>query len=178
MKRTITIGDKYKALMNYYEMNYDKDEFNHLITKLLISYEKMKGKDIDIIMLTDLMENYDVNIFDFMSYISTCKKIENQKEDYSEIIVDTDSIKAKKREEVSIKTSNLIEGKKNISIKEKDNISLGISEENKINEKVQENKISEKVEESNSNKTILDTESSNTKSNNFAPILSLGIDLT
>ena len=169
MKRTITIGDKYKALMSYYEMNYDKDEFNHLITKLLISYKKMKGKDIDIIMLADLMENYDVNIFDFMSYISSCKKNDNPKEDLSEMVIDTDLTKSNKREEGLKKASDLIKEKYDAKNKEKSNIFL---------EKFEENKTSEKIEENNDYNSILDMKPNNIKSNNFAPILDLGIDLS
>lgn len=70
MKKTIQIADKYKPLMDYYDEKFDKEEFNHFITKLLITYKKMKDKNIDLITFSELIEFYDVDIIDLIKIIS------------------------------------------------------------------------------------------------------------
>lgn len=75
MKKTITIGDKYKPLMDYYSERFDREEFNIFITRLLVCYKKMKDKNIDLITLTELLEPYDINIIDLIKIVSENAKM-------------------------------------------------------------------------------------------------------
>lgn len=77
MQRTIQIGDKYKPLMDYYSEQFDKEEFNVFITKLLVAYKKMKDKKIDLITLSELIEPYDVNIIDLIKLITENADLSN-----------------------------------------------------------------------------------------------------
>lgn len=70
MRKTIQIGDKYKPLMDYYSEQFDKEEFNIFITKLLIAYKRMKDKNIDLITFSELIEPYQVDIIDLIKLIT------------------------------------------------------------------------------------------------------------
>ena len=69
MRKTFQIGDKYKPLMEYYSSCFDKEEFNIFITKLLIAYKKMKDKNIDLIILSDLIEPYKLDLIKLIKLI-------------------------------------------------------------------------------------------------------------
>lgn len=89
MQRTIQIGDKYKSLMKWYNEQYDKEEFNVFFTKLLVAYKKMKDKNIDLIIFSELIEKYDVDIYDLIRLLEenvNSKKIAKQNDNKSDII--------------------------------------------------------------------------------------------
>ncbi|QUH22122.1 hypothetical protein [Alkaliphilus sp. B6464] len=69
MQKTIQIGDKYKPLMKWYNEQYDKEEFNVFISKLLVSFKSMKDKNIDLIIFSKLVEKYDVDIYDLIKLL-------------------------------------------------------------------------------------------------------------
>lgn len=73
MRKTIQIGDKYKPLMEYYNSQFDREEFNVFFIKILIAYKKMKDKNIDLIMLSDLIEPYDIDIVQLLKIIDNAK---------------------------------------------------------------------------------------------------------
>lgn len=73
MKRTIHIGDKHKSVIEEYEMIYDKEEFNMLITKLLLANKTLRDKNIDILVVADLIDRYNIDFFALMNSISSCR---------------------------------------------------------------------------------------------------------
>lgn len=73
MRKTIQIGDKYKTLMEYYNSQFDREEFNVFFIKILIAYKKMKDKNIDLIMLSDIIEPYDIDIVQLLKIIDNAK---------------------------------------------------------------------------------------------------------
>ena len=73
MRKTIQIGDKYKPLMEYYNSQFDREEFNVFFIKILIAYKKMKDKNIDLIMLSDIIEPYDIDIVQLLKIIDNAK---------------------------------------------------------------------------------------------------------
>lgn len=77
MQRTIQIGNKYKPLMDYYSEQFDKEEFNVFITRLLVAYKKMKDKKIDLITFSELIEPYDVNIIDLIKLVTENANLSN-----------------------------------------------------------------------------------------------------
>lgn len=153
MKRTITIGNKYKEMIDEYEDLYDKEEFSMLITKLLVSNKKLKDQNIDILMVADLIDNYNIDFFSLMNCLSMCRNTSKVEyiEDVSKI-EDSPIISMKK------KNDNII--KKNKKVK-------------KVVEEVDENK--EEVESIFENKKEIDNEEPELniiQKNNITPIIS------
>lgn len=88
MRKTIQIGDKYKPLMDYYSEQFDREEFNIFITKLLISYKKMKDKNIDLITFSELIEPYDVDIIDLIKLITESAELSDMPPSMEGIMVE------------------------------------------------------------------------------------------
>lgn len=155
MKRTINISDKYKSMIEDYEKKNDKDEINLLITKLLKANYELKSKGIDILVISDLIYNFDIDFFELMGCLSKSRNIENKK-------IQMDDME--NRKEIFLSKKKKTEVKKEENIKKKNNETKIDNETNLDNEIINNDKeIDNKKKESNL-----------IKSN---PILDLGIDL-
>lgn len=71
MKKTIQIGDKYIPVMKWLEEIYDKEEYGVFMGKLFDSYKKMKDKNIDLIILTELLSKYDMDIYKLIQILES-----------------------------------------------------------------------------------------------------------
>jgi hypothetical protein len=108
MQRTIQIGDKYKPLMDYYSEQFDKEEFNVFITKLLIAYKKMKDKNIDLITFSELIEPYDVDIIDLIKLITENTSLSNITPSMDGIVITQTSDSDDKQEVLETQDSKII----------------------------------------------------------------------
>lgn len=190
MKRTINIGDKYKNMIEEYEYMYDKEEFNMLITKLLSSNLKLKKLNIDLVVIADLIADYNIDFFTLMSCLSNSRKdIPVIKAE--EVINKTDSpiissgpVKREKRKNEidNVNSEKIIEAARGYKA------DRGISKTKTNIPKVQEIVEDEKQEflqnafkKKKSTTRDLNRESEQTTTNNqnqnTNPILALGIDL-
>lgn len=99
MRKTIVIGDKYKPLMDYYSSCFNREEFNIFITKLLVAYKNMKDKNIDLIIFSDLVEPYEIDIIQLIKLIDNMEtKNENNKDKTKEQNINKEKTKEKETE--------------------------------------------------------------------------------
>lgn len=184
MRRTIQISDKYKDIIDKYEMDLSKEEFHILITKLLKVNQELENKNISIFLIYELIEKYNLDFFSLINLISNyssntqIEKVEINNEVinpevYSNSpLVDlgnntsTKSLNSKSDEKKNEKKEILKEDKEEIKkIKEikEEEIEKNIKKEVKIKNEVVETK-----------KEIIIEETEEL----YNPILSLGIDLS
>lgn len=174
MKRTIQIGDKYKDMLEKYELELDKEEFSMLITKLLKTNQELQDKNIDIFLVCELINKYNLDFFSliniFSSYSINILNLHNN----TNKNIDT-TIQETNKNINNLKDSPLLDfnksskNKKSLSSNTNNHVILDNNEEKNIkNENIKNNKeISKQVKISN------DIENKNDN-----PILSLGIDLS
>lgn len=173
MRRTIQIGDKYKSLLDSYESELDKEEFNMLIIKLLKVNKEFEDKNMDIFLICELINKYNL---DFYTLINLFSKFSQE----NEIIVPTP---VKKEVIVNTKPQNY-ENSPILNLNNTKNKPLEKKETTKI-EEVQEKNIP-KVEEK--KEVIIEKEKPNNNDSIFNnvdndleddfDILGLGIRLT
>ena len=118
MRKTFQIGDKYKPLMEYYSSCFDKEEFNIFITKLLIAYKKMKDKNIDLIILSDLIEPYKLDLIKLIKLIDNMdipKSINEEaaKKTITENTIEKNTIEIEKKDKKEKNFQNKIKDKEN-----------------------------------------------------------------
>lgn len=131
MKRTIQIGNKYKEMMEEYEAEFDKEEFNIFITKLLVMSRELKNRKIDILVIADLIKTYNIDFFSLIQGISNCANSNNidtknnniqnadvpkEEVEYSPLIIS----EPKKKEVKKQKNEDIIDYKKEVNISEVD----------------------------------------------------------
>ena len=179
MKRTIQIGDKYKQLIDEYETQYDKEEFNMLITKLLVLNKDLQNNNIDLFVIGSLIKQYNIDFFTLIQGLSIFKDNIGITKNLNNDIEDTPliNISTKKEKKKEIKETKEIEENNNVLLEQ------SIQKEEAIQEKVIDNTIAtpmfsntlfqrKKEDEINTGKNVID------ESKVINPILDLDIDLT
>lgn len=130
MRRTIQISDKYKDMIDKYELDLSKEEFSFLITKLLKVNQELEAKDINIFLICELIDKYNLDFFSLINLISNYSTSAKSLNESNEIEIKKDNTKEKEPEEYENsplinldnkinsktinKTKNPIEDKKNI----------------------------------------------------------------
>jgi len=71
MKKTIQLSDKYIPVIDWLESLYDKEEFGVFMGKLLSSYKTMKEKNMDFLILTELLSKYDLDIYKLIQILES-----------------------------------------------------------------------------------------------------------
>lgn len=70
MRRTIQISDKYKDMIDKYELDLSKEEFSFLITKLLKANQELESKDMNIFLICELIDKYNLDFFSLINLVS------------------------------------------------------------------------------------------------------------
>lgn len=70
MQRTFNFSDKYNSLIREYDKKYDKKELDVLVVNLLKANKNLKDKDIDLLLIADLIVKFDVNLYSLIAAIT------------------------------------------------------------------------------------------------------------
>ena len=70
MQRTFNFSDKQKKLLQDYDNKYDKKELDVLVTNLLKANKQLKDKDIDLLLITDLIIKFDISLYSLIAALS------------------------------------------------------------------------------------------------------------
>ena len=173
MRRTIQISDKYKDMIEKYELDLGKEEFYMLITKLLKVNKDLEDKHINIFLLYELIDKYNLDFFSLINIISN----------HSLNIQNVNIIEKPKEEEKieDIKDSPLIDLNKTIKPKIENVTNIVKTEDKKEKKEIKEIKTNKIIEEIPKTEIKTETETENRTENEdtfYNPILSLGIDLS
>lgn len=168
MRRTIQIGDKYKDMIEKYELELDKEEFNMLITKLLKANQDLQNKNMDIFLVCELIDKYNLDFYSLINIFSSYSI--NTIGPNKEPIQITNQQENQEKKEI-LKETPIIDFNNPVKTKTKEN-SNNILEDNINTIK------SKKSVKDNLNKININDKEINMEDSFDNPILSLGIDLS